>query len=337
MNTSFKKLGFIGQSPSMLKLYKSIKSVAKSDCPVLIIGETGTGKELVANALYKLSERNNKSYNMVNCGTFVDSLKESELFGYEKGTFTGACEMKKGIFENTDKGTLFLDEIGEMPLNHQPLLLRSIETGNITRIGSCKPIPVDVRIIAATNKQLRETLSLGKFREDLYYRLSMIEIKIPPLRERKEDISLLSEHFYNLFIEKHNIRNPPLLTMRIMHFLHNYPFFGNIRELKNILLQYILQHKHPMEHNCISKYPVSITKSNYFTPKSKIKTFDQHKIEIINRYLDKNNWNKQRTAKELGIAKSTLFKLIKRYKLQENSSLAAKHLTKSLNDSSITP
>ena len=309
MYKSFEKLGFIGQSPAMLKLYKSIKSAAKSNCPVLIIGETGTGKELVANALYELSDRNDKPFNMVNCGAFVDSLKESELFGYEKGVFTGAFEMKKGIFENTDRGTLFLDEIGEMPISHQPLLLRSIETGNITRIGSCKPILVDVRIIAATNRQLREeTLSSGKFREDLYYRLSMIEIKIPPLRERKEDISLLTDHYYNLFIEKHNIINPPLLTMRIMNFLYNYPFLGNIRELKNIILQYLLQHIHPMEHNCISKYPISDPERKHLSSESKIKTFDQHKIEIINRYLNKNNWNKQRTAKELCIAKSTLFK-----------------------------
>lgn len=312
MKEILNNLGFVGSENTLTRISAAIKSAAQSPFPVLITGETGTGKELIAQAIFNNSEKNNFCYHIVNCGALVDSLKESELFGYEKGAFTGALSTKVGLFETATGGTLFLDEIGEMALNQQPMLLRALETNLIKRVGSNKYIPVDVRIIAATNRDLSAEAMTGKFREDLFYRLSMIDINLPPLRERKEDILLIAHHFYERFSQLHHVNNPPKLSINLLNYLYNHTFRGNVRELRNMMIQFVLQRKNPMDK--LIQTPITYPTNRSFCPM--VNSFEYHKAEIIKMYLDRNNWNKQKTAAELGIAKSTLFKFLKKFNLK---------------------
>ncbi|MGO5067190.1 MULTISPECIES: sigma 54-interacting transcriptional regulator [unclassified Clostridium] len=227
--------GIIGKSSCIENLKEICKSVAKTNSTVLICGESGTGKELFAKAIYKLSLRNNKNFITVNCAGLQDNLIESELFGYEAGSFTGAkSNGKEGFFKLADKGTIFLDEIGELPLNIQCKFLRVLQEGTIRKIGSTKEEKIDVRIIAATNRNLKEMVSKGKFREDLYYRLNVVPIEIPPLRERKEDIQLLVDSFVKTLNESLN-KNIRYIDKKFIDKLLNYDFPGNIRELQNII------------------------------------------------------------------------------------------------------
>jgi two-component system response regulator PilR (NtrC family) len=231
------KYGFsniIGESEKMKSIFQMITRVAPTKSNVLITGPSGSGKELVAKAIHYNSARKNKRFVPINCGAIVDTLMESEFFGYKKGAFTGAIKDQDGHFLTADGGTLFLDEIGEIPLHLQVKLLRVLEEGEITPVGDSTPIPVDVRLIAATNRDLRADVESGKFREDLYYRLNVVEIQLPPLSERKEDIPLLVNHFirkYNreMGTQIHGVDNK---TMRI---LMNYPWKGGIRELQNAI------------------------------------------------------------------------------------------------------
>ncbi|MCC5424377.1 sigma 54-interacting transcriptional regulator [Clostridium botulinum] len=227
--------GIIGKSICIDNLKEICKSVAKTNSTVLICGESGTGKELFAKAIYKLSLRNNKNFVTVNCAGLQDNLIESELFGYEAGSFTGAkSNGKEGIFKLADKGTIFLDEIGELPLNIQCKFLRVLQEGTIRKIGSTKEEKIDVRIIAATNKNLEEMVLNGKFREDLYYRLNVVPIEIPPLRERKEDIQLLVDNFVKVLNKSLN-KNIRYIDKKFINKLLKYNFPGNIRELQNII------------------------------------------------------------------------------------------------------
>jgi len=219
----------IGTSSKMKDLLAAIPKIAASDANVLIIGESGSGKELVAKAIYQLSNRRKKCFIAINCAAIPEGLLESELFGYMKGAFTGAVNNKQGLFEQADGGTLFLDEIGDMPLSLQAKLLRVLEDGSFRRIGGLSDINVDVRIIAVTNKDLLKAINERGFREDLYYRLNVLSVKIPPLRERKEDIPLLVEHFL-----KKNRRGCKL-TPLAMELIINYQWKGNVRELENIV------------------------------------------------------------------------------------------------------
>ncbi|NEZ76519.1 AAA family ATPase [Clostridium botulinum] len=227
--------GIIGKSICIDNLKEICKSVAKTNSTVLICGESGTGKELFAKAIYKLSLRNNKNFVTVNCAGLQDNLIESELFGYEAGSFTGAkSNGKEGFFKLADKGTIFLDEIGELPLNIQCKFLRVLQEGTIRKIGSTKEEKIDVRIIAATNKNLEEMVLKGKFREDLYYRLNAVPIEIPPLRERKEDIQLLVDNFVKALNKSLN-KNIRYIDKKFINKLLKYNFPGNIRELQNII------------------------------------------------------------------------------------------------------
>jgi DNA-binding NtrC family response regulator len=224
----------IGKSPKMVAVYEMIQRVAPSDSTVLIQGESGTGKELVAKALHRYSHRAQGTLLSINCSAFPETLLESELFGYEKGAFTGATTRKKGIMETANGGTLFLDEIGEMPISLQSKLLRAIEEKEFLPVGGRTPIKVDVRIISATNKELNRTVEEGGFRADLYYRLNVVTINLPTLRERPEDIPLLAAHFLEKYSAKAG-KKVDSVSQRVMKLFMSYPWPGNIRELENII------------------------------------------------------------------------------------------------------
>ena len=230
---------FVGESPQIRHIKEVIKKVAPYDINVLILGESGTGKEVVARTIHKLSKRRNKPFVAFNCAALPSELIESELFGYKKGAFTGASMDKKGLIEEANGGTLFLDEIGEMPIQLQAKLLRFLEEGIIRPLGSTKEVKVDVRIISATNKDLEDEIKKGTFREDLYYRLATIIIKLPPLRERKEDIPLLVQHILKDLERKYNKKIKKIST-DFMNYLYSLDYKGNIRELRNILEKAII-------------------------------------------------------------------------------------------------
>jgi DNA-binding NtrC family response regulator len=224
----------VGTSPGILQVFELIRKVAPLDCTVLIAGDSGTGKELVARAIHAQSQRKNRPFVAFNCGGFTDELINSELFGYEKGAFTGAAATKLGLLETASGGTVFLDEIGEMPLSMQVKLLHVIQEKRILRVGGVKPISLDIRIIAASNKNLKHEVGQGTFREDLFYRLNVVSISLPRLEERREDIPLLIKHFmgkYSLAFSKQVTKMAP----QAMRILENYSYPGNIRELENIV------------------------------------------------------------------------------------------------------
>jgi transcriptional regulator with PAS, ATPase and Fis domain len=229
-----KEFGIIGRSKEMRDLIDITMQVAKADISILIYGESGVGKEVFAKAIHSFSPRKEKPLVSVNCGAIPEGILESELFGHKKGSFTGAIETRKGYFEVADGGTLFLDEIAEMPLRTQVKLLRAIETQEFMKIGAETVTSVDVRIIAATNKDLQREVDSGKFREDLYFRLKAVTLSIPPLRKRKGDIEELAYHFITRYAEASKIK-PPRLTDDALEFLKEYSWPGNIRELKNTL------------------------------------------------------------------------------------------------------
>ncbi len=224
----------VGQSPKMLELYRLLEKVAPTKTNILITGESGTGKELVAKAIHYNSPRKDKPFVTLNCGAIPESLIESELFGHMKGAFTDAVSTKKGLFEVADEGTIFLDEISELPLMMQVKLLRVIQDKEFKRVGGTEDIRVDVRIISATNKDLEEAVREKRFREDLFYRLNVIQIKLPPLRERKEDIPLLADHFLKKYSEELG-KSITRISPEALQFLMNYDFPGNVRELQNII------------------------------------------------------------------------------------------------------
>ncbi len=230
------RFGILGNTPGINYALQVATQVAATDLSVLITGESGVGKEVFSKVIHQLSSRKHHPFIAVNCGAIPEGTIDSELFGHEKGSFTGAHESRKGYFETVNGGTIFLDEIAEMPLGTQARLLRVLETGEYIRVGSSKVMKTDVRVIAATNVNLKESIHVGKFREDLYYRLNTVPIKVPPLRERKDDILILFRKFSVDFAERYR-RQPIQLDDSAKQVLLNYPFPGNIRELKNIAEQ----------------------------------------------------------------------------------------------------
>ena len=228
------RVKMIGVSRSLQEVFKRVGRVAKTDAPVLIVGESGTGKELVAKALHEYSPRRQREMIIINCGAIPENLLESELFGHEKGSFTGAIARRAGRFEQADGGTLFLDEIGDMPLTIQVKLLRVLQDGSFSRIGSNETLTTDVRIIAATHKNLADEVAAGRFREDLYYRLNVVEIRIPPLRDRLEDIPLLAEFFLQRITKKNGLARIRL-TAEAINTLQSHTWPGNVRELENTI------------------------------------------------------------------------------------------------------
>lgn len=226
--------GILGKSKSMQAVYETIQNVGNSNSSILILGESGTGKELVARAVHQVSSRKNKPFIVINCSAIPEGLMESELFGHTRGSFTGASHDKMGMFEEANGGTVFLDEIGEIPLAIQVKLLRVLQEREIRRVGASEVRKVDVRIISATHQDLPDLIQKGAFREDLYYRLNVISIHMPPLRDRSEDIPLLAYHFLKKFNQKTG-KNIEDISVDVLHMLQSYPWYGNVRELENVI------------------------------------------------------------------------------------------------------
>jgi transcriptional regulator with PAS, ATPase and Fis domain len=254
LNLLRNQFGLVGISAKMIDVYRTILKVAPTDLNVLITGETGTGKEVIANAIHKLSKRKKFPFISVNCGAIPETLLESELFGHEKGAFTGAYEQRKGYFEVANKGTMFLDEIGEMPIGTQVKLLRVLETGEFNRLGSTEVRKVDVRVLAATNKVLEEEIYKGTFRQDLYYRLKNLHIHLPPLRERPEDIPVLIDYFAEKTCARLGIQYQGI-SPNALNILRGLQWEGNVRELKN-LIETIIQFEKTgfISHDILKKY-----------------------------------------------------------------------------------
>ncbi len=297
----------IGQSTGMKEVFRLIKKVAKTKGNVLITGKSGTGKELVAKAIHYNSDRAGKPFVAINCGAIVDTLLESEFFGHKKGAFTGAVRDKDGHFKLANGGTLFLDEIGDIPLHLQVKLLRAIEESEILPVGGTATIKTDIRIIAATNRNLLEEIEAGNFRDDLYYRLNVVEIKLPSLNERREDIPLLVEHFikkYNTELNRHVI-SADNETMRI---LMNYPWKGGIRELENIIERaLILSEGNYITTEDLPANLLEASHAGYIPDKLKDAVLQFERSHIQNA-LKRTENNKEETAKLLGISLSSLYR-----------------------------
>jgi len=298
----------IGKSNSINKVLEMVKSVASTPATVLITGESGTGKELIARAIHKNSLRKNSPFVVVNCVAFSPNLLESELFGHEKGSFTGAIARRIGRFEMANGGTIFLDEIGEMELTIQTKLLRVLQEREFERVGSSRTIKVDVRILSATNKDLKKEVEERKFREDLFYRLNVFNVDVPPLRERKEDIPLIVEHLigkYNKILNK-KVKKVSEKTMELL-LDYNYP--GNIRELENIIERSMIMAK---DEVIDEKYFNFINKETYIEKKGTLKEAEK---ELIIKYLIQNKSNRTKTAEILGISRRSLQNKIKEYQI----------------------
>lgn len=312
----------ITNSPLMKSVLERASQAANVDSTVLIMGESGTGKELLAKGIHFNSNRKNKPFIIVNCGAIPENLLESELFGHKKGSFTGAIYDKKGKFEEADGGTLFLDEIAEIPPILQVKLLRVLQDKAIDKIGETKPINVDIRIISATNKKLEELVKKNLFREDLYYRLNVIPIYIPPLRERKEDIPLLA----NYFLEKANKKTGKnvKLSKEILSVFSKYPWYGNVRELANLIERLVVFAT--KNEITIKDLPADIFSSSeifdfaFELPACGINLKELEK-NIIIKALEKNNWNQIKTAKFLGITRNTLIYRMNKFGIEKKKIL----------------
>ncbi|RMH02413.1 MAG: AAA family ATPase [Aquificota bacterium] len=303
--------GIIGKSPAIRNLIELVEKVAHTDVNVLITGESGTGKSLIAKAIHFLSRRKDKPFITINCSAIPETLLEAELFGYEKGAFTGAYTSKKGKFELADGGTVFLDEIGDMPYSLQPKLLRVIQEKEIERLGSEKTVKVDVRIISATNKNLAQVVKQGLFREDLYYRLSVVPIHIPPLRERKEDIPVLVEHFLEVFNRRYNKK--VRLGSDVMEVLINYPWYGNVRELENFIERLVILKDGVIRRSDLPSYLLSDFHKEELP---NLPSFIQDaEAQAIIKALEKTGYVKSRAARLLGYTLRQLDYRLKKYQI----------------------
>jgi two-component system nitrogen regulation response regulator NtrX len=319
---AYRERGMTGSSPAMVKLQEQIRLVAPTNASVLITGENGTGKELVARSIHFHSQRKDRPFVEINCAAIPEELIESELFGHEKGAFTGAVAQKKGKFDLADGGTLFLDEIGDMSLKTQAKLLRILQERRFERVGGNRTIEVDVRIIAATNKVLEEEIRAGSFREDLFYRLNVVPFTVPPLRERREDIPLLVEHFLELFSlrEGHERKT---VTPEAMEILKGCAWPGNVRELKNVVERLVIMT--PGATITAAHIPDSIASGtsvregsegrleslmDWGTLREAREDFEK---EFILRKLEECNWNISKTAEAIELERSNLHRKIKSY------------------------
>ncbi len=314
-NYTFGKL--VAKSKAMQSVFKLAEKVAQYNTTVLIVGESGTGKELIANGIHSKSERSGMPFVPVNCGGIPDSLLESEFFGYKKGAFTGADTNKKGLFEEADEGTIFLDEIGELPQPLQVKLLRVLQESEIRPVGESKTKKIDVRIIAATAKNLEDEVSQGNFREDLYYRLNVLKIELPPLRERPEDIPLLNQHFINLFNEKFN-KDIREISPSAVSLLLNRQWPGNVRELENVIERAIVLAEEPvlMPENFLPEIEQKVGKEDLDD------IFDGYSLKIakgkfekmmITKALVKTEGNRSQASRLLEISHPSLLSKIKAY------------------------
>jgi len=299
----------VGKNPKMQAIYDLVENISQSDSTILIQGESGTGKELIARAIHFLSPRNEKPFIIANCSAYAQNLLESELFGHEKGSFTGAIKSKKGRFELADGGTIFLDEIGEIHSTTQLLLLRVLQEKKFERVGAEDTIKVDVRVIAATNRNLNREMMDGKFREDLYYRLNVIPVTVPPLRERKDDVPLLAKHFLDIYsnANKKHIRG---FSEEVMQIFLDYDWPGNVRELQNAVEHAVILAKETiirgidLPHNLKETYP------QFQADTSSLKDTEKN---LILKVLKETDGNKYQAAKKLGITRSTLYGKLRKH------------------------
>lgn len=317
------KLGLdniVASSKAMNEVFKIIERVKDLDINVLVTGESGTGKELIARAIHNSSKRSNESLEVINCAAIPYNLLESELFGYEKGAFTGANQRYKGKFELADKGTIFLDEIGEMDIQLQAKLLRVIQEKRITPLGSEKSIPVDFRLVAATNKNLSDEVKKGSFREDLFFRLNVISINAPPLRERKEDIPALSRYFMKKYSEMFN-KEVSGISKSAISVLEKYTYPGNVRELENIIERAVaLTNSDIIEIGDLPKEiieNIDIGASSELVPIYVGESLVEAERKLILATLEYCQGNKRKTAKVLGMSERHLYTKIKEYNLEE--------------------
>ncbi len=306
----------IGRSEKLLTILEMIDQLAPTDVTILIEGESGTGKELVANAIHQKSGRGQEPFISVNCGALPRELIGSELFGHEKGAFTSASQQKQGRFELAHRGTLFLDEIAEMNLEAQVTLLRILEEGRFRRVGGTREIEVDVRVIAATNKSLQEQVGEGRFREDLFYRLNVVRMSLPPLRERREDVQLLTQHFLSTFSAKYHkpdVQFSPEVDARFA----DYHWPGNIRELKNCIERAVILAKNPVIG--LDLLPERIQEKSSLPGVSGLaagRSLAEVEKEMIRRTLEHTGGHRKRTARMLGISERDLYYKLKKYQLR---------------------
>ncbi len=302
--------GLIGRSPFMQELIQTIKRVGPSDVPVLITGESGTGKELVARAIHRRSMRREQPFVAINCGAIPETLLESELFGHEKGAFTGAVQQQKGRIEYAQGGTLFLDEIGDIPLALQVKLLRFLQDHQIQRLGGKEPIVINARVIAATNVDLRQAIDQGRFREDLYYRLCVITISMVPLRDRPGDIPLLAQAFLRRLAAEH--RKPLVgFTTEAMRLLTSYQWPGNVRELENRIKRAVVM----AEGRYITPSLLDLALADRTLNLRELR--ENQERDLVRLALEKANGNVSRAAAELGVSRPTFYQLLERYGLRK--------------------
>ncbi len=302
----------IGKSPAMQRIYEMIQTVADTDSTVLITGNSGTGKELVARALHYKSLRKNKPFIAVNCGAISENLIESELFGHKKGAFTGAITDKEGYMKAAESGTLFLDEVSEMPLQLQVKLLRAIQEKEYTPVGTTMSLPVNVRFIATTNKDLRDEVSKGNFREDLFYRLNVIDINLPSLKEREEDIPLLADHFLNKYRIELN-KKIKGIDSDAMRAIIGHEWRGEVRELENVIERAVIFCKE--DFITVKELPLSFRPNSeaidFSVPGSLEESIRKFEKDLILKALESNDYNKEKTADILRVGLSTLYRKLK--------------------------
>ena len=307
----------VGRSPQMVRVAEMISRVAPTDTTILIEGESGTGKELVARAIHAESPRADRPFVAINCGALPETLLESEMFGHVRGAFTGATATKKGLFEEADRGTLFLDEIGDTSTAIQIKLLRVLQEREIRRVGSNAPIKIDVRVLAASHRSLEALVKEGRFREDLLYRLNVVTIPVPSLRERREDIPLLAAHFLEGVVKR--LGKPvPTLSQEAMTLLLEYPWPGNVRQLENAIERAVLLATR--ETIFPGDFPPSLLRNGSAgepgAPPPKLLRLEDMEREHILSTLDDLGWNQARAAEALGIARNTLWRKLKEYGIQ---------------------
>jgi two-component system response regulator HydG len=312
IETTAEFCGIIGRDPKMQVVYRLIQDIAPTDATVLIQGESGTGKELVARAVHQLSDRRHGSFVVINCSAYPDTLLESELFGHEKGAFTGAIRQRAGRFEQADGGTVFLDEIGEIPPSSQIKLLRVLQTQSFERIGGERTLKINVRVLAATNKDLINEVQKGSFREDLYYRLNVIPIALPPLRQRLNDIPLLARSFLKRFAVEQG-KNIGDFSPESMRMMLDYGWPGNVRELENTVEHAVVLAKGSRVET--SDLPAVLRSRAKTTQPDNLPLIVESERSLIERTLEDSNWDKKKAARRLGIGRTTLYSKLKKYRI----------------------
>ncbi len=308
----------IGKSPKIQQLKKEITRVAPLDCTVLIRGETGTGKEMVARIIHRMSLRAERRFLAVNCGTLNAELLSNGLFGHEKEAFTGAQQVKKGVFEAISGGTILLDEIGDMPPQMQVQLLRVLQEKTVIRVGGTKEIPVDVRLLAATNRPLKQEITKGSFREDLYYRLNVFTLRLPPLRERRDDLPLFCRYFVDKYSRQFD-KEVTHISPAAMHRINAYPFPGNVRELENIIERAVVLSDGPviMPEHLPKRLQEPDLHAARNSPSGQFATLAELEREHISKVLEYTQGNKSQAARMLGIDRVSLWRKIKRFGLEQ--------------------